>query len=136
MDTARSSRRISALRVGVQPSPTGTVVTLHGDLDAATTGLLADELRPVYAEPHPPPVIIDLSDLQFCDSSGLGELLVTWRRMQRSGGKLALSGVHGICERLLHRTGVHHIFAIYATVTEAQAALAASRLSRQAPHLS
>ena len=50
-------------------------------------------------------IVVDASDLEFLDSSGLGILLAAWQRMERAGGRLELRGVHGQPARILALTG-------------------------------
>lgn len=50
-------------------------------------------------------IVVDASELDFLDSSGLGVLLAAWQRMQRVGGRLELRGVHGQPARILALTG-------------------------------
>jgi anti-sigma B factor antagonist len=50
-------------------------------------------------------LIVDASDLDFLDSSGLGVLLAAWQRMDRDGRRLEVRGVHGQPARVLALTG-------------------------------
>ncbi|MFC4586274.1 STAS domain-containing protein [Sphaerisporangium corydalis] len=111
------------LRVTVETSPAAVVVGLRGELDMATTPRLAGELGVVYELDHPPRLIFDLSELEFCDSSGLGALVRAYKQVRQADGLLALAGVHGMCERVLLRTGLVRIFTCYPTVADAIAGL-------------
>lgn len=50
-------------------------------------------------------IVVDASELDYLDSSGLGVLLAAWQRTQRMGGRLELRGVHGQPARILALTG-------------------------------
>jgi anti-sigma B factor antagonist len=50
-------------------------------------------------------LIVDASDLDFLDSSGLGVLLAAWQRMDRDGRRLEVRGAHGQPARVLALTG-------------------------------
>ena len=50
-------------------------------------------------------LILDASDLELLDSSGLGVLLAAWQRMNRDGRHLEIRGVHGQPARMLAITG-------------------------------
>jgi anti-sigma B factor antagonist len=50
-------------------------------------------------------LIVDASDLDSLDSSGLGVLLAAWQRMDRDGRRLEMRGVHGQPARVLAVTG-------------------------------
>jgi anti-sigma B factor antagonist len=50
-------------------------------------------------------LIVDASELEFLDSSGLGVLLAAWQRMDRDGRRLEVRGAHGQPARMLAITG-------------------------------
>ncbi|WP_084959924.1 STAS domain-containing protein [Thermoactinospora rubra] len=114
----------SPLRVTVEQITLGIMVSLRGELDYATAMLVPSELDQLPTVAGPPRVILDLSELTFCDSSGLMQLLRLWKRLQAAGGALALVGVRGMCARLLQRTALDQLFAMYPSVGEAETALA------------
>lgn len=66
-------------------------------LDAAVTGLLDDGLRLV---------LVDLGALTFCDSTGLGALLRTSRRVREAGGTCVVAGARHAVQRLLVLTSM------------------------------
>ena len=74
-----------SLKATVTASDEGTVIHLAGELDMSTVEALR---QAVVAELHDAParVIVDLGELTFCDSLGLGTLLVLTRtaRSQRT----------------------------------------------------
>ncbi|MFB9684334.1 STAS domain-containing protein [Amycolatopsis plumensis] len=81
-------------------------VTITGDLEFATTGtllrLVTDRLagHPGVREVH-----LDCSELGFCDSSGLSELMKLRRVVTDAGARLHLDHRPPALERLLARTG-------------------------------
>ena len=52
----------------------GVVVALHGELDLATARELELHLREIEAT-HPGRLVIDLTDLEFMDSTGLAVMI-------------------------------------------------------------
>ena len=50
-------------------------------------------------------LIVDASELDLLDSSGLGILLATWQRLTSFGGGLEIRGAHGQPARMLSITG-------------------------------
>ena len=78
-----------AFDIGIGQGPAGAVLTVHGDLDIATVGLLAEARERALAE-RPGALLIDLSAVAFIDSSGLRFLLQTHTLAQREGWKLEL----------------------------------------------
>jgi anti-sigma B factor antagonist len=101
------------------------VVTVHGGLDLDTAAHFSGELAAVCRAADPPLLIVDLSGLDFCDSSGLSALVQLWRHIDNAGGALALVGVSGVCERMLRRTGMlGRVFAVFTSQAQAKQALA------------
>lgn len=114
-----------SLLVTVRDLQGGVVVGLAGELSAHTTARMVREVGRILGRClRPPQVVMDLSAVDFCDSSGLGGLVWVWKQAHEAGGRLVLSGAHGICWHLLHRTGVDRALAHYPRVTDAEAALA------------
>ncbi len=63
------------------------VVTLRGELDMATAEGLSDWL----VESAGSPVVVDLSELSFMDSSGIAALVIARNRMTANGDELILA---------------------------------------------
>jgi anti-anti-sigma factor len=62
----------------------GAIVRLCGELEVTTAGSLRDCLARVVLT-GPTRLVLDLSELEFCDSAGLA-VFVEWRRRARSAG--------------------------------------------------
>lgn len=63
-------------------------------------------------------LIVDIGDIHFLDSSGIGSLLLTLLRMKAKNGKFALVNVHENVERILHQTDLDETFTIYDSESE------------------
>ena len=87
----------------------GGVIVVHGDIDVAGGPILDAAL--LKAE-HVNPVIIDLGDVFFIDSSGLRCLLGASRRARDRGATLVLRGAGSEVLRLLQITGTTEQFSI------------------------
>ena len=64
-------------------------------------------------------VVIDLADVTFVDSSGLGGLIVARTSARQNGGSLSLVSPPPMVRRLLGATRLHDVFAIYDSLPEA-----------------
>ncbi|MEU5881446.1 STAS domain-containing protein [Spirillospora sp. NPDC047279] len=95
---------MSELSLSVTETDGRTVITVSGDLDIRW----AERLTALAAErvPDGASAIIDLTDLAFLDSAGLGTLLNLWKRLQRGGGDLVLAGAGRHNARALWLTGL------------------------------
>ena len=93
------------LSIRVEGSGSSRTVHLEGTCDLATVPELREALMPL-APPEVKRLVIDVSQLEFCDSTGLGTMLGALRRMREGDGEFAISGAHGTVLRLLQITGV------------------------------
>ncbi len=80
----------------------GRVFVLTGELDASTCRGLAECL----VGPSGSLVVIDLSQLTFIDSSGLGALHAAKQRSIKNGGTLVVSRPGPMVHRVLEITGL------------------------------
>ncbi|MDG4781137.1 STAS domain-containing protein [Micromonospora sp. WMMD961] len=78
---------------------------LTGDLDYDTAPELTAAAAALHGDDE---VLVDLTGVGICDSSGLSALLV----MQRSAGAIRLTGVSPQLQRMLDRTGLAELLAI------------------------
>jgi anti-sigma B factor antagonist len=95
-------------------------VHLEGTCDLAS----APQLREKLAELRPPTVrsvVIDVSGLEFIDSTGLGLLLGAMRRLREAGGSLALAGAAGGVLRVLEITDLDKVFPLFPDIESARA---------------
>ncbi len=82
------------------------VLTVRGEIDISTAPLLRDVLRPVL-EHRTGPVVVDLSDVPFMDSTGLHILVETHRQLVPHERPLAIAcRENGQVHRLLALVGV------------------------------
>ncbi|MDP9849985.1 anti-anti-sigma factor [Streptosporangium lutulentum] len=82
-----------------------------GDLDKLSVPRLDEELTELLDRGRVC-LIIDATDLDFCDSTGIWMLLATLRRAYERNGWLRLVGVHGFLGRLLELTRLREAFPI------------------------
>jgi anti-sigma B factor antagonist len=68
-------------------------------------------------------VILDLSEVPYIDSSGLGSLVSAYVSRQKAGRRVALSGVNERVLKLFEITRVESLFLIFETLDHALAAL-------------
>ncbi len=65
-------------------------------------------------------LVLDLSAVEFCDSSGLSALLIADRLMREHKGVIKLVGVHKKVLSLLKISQLDKVFPIFDTITKAQ----------------
>lgn len=76
---------------------------------------IAPELKGEFlliCKPKVESLVIDLADVDFCDSSGLSALLIAERKMKEHGGKVKLLHVHKKVSSLLKISMLDRLFEI------------------------
>jgi anti-sigma B factor antagonist len=102
------------------------VLQVSGELDLVTSPALRQRIHDEVAEGRHSPVL-DLSDVLFCDSSGVGVLIAARRLIRSCQGSLrlilpaqgAVEGSH--VNRVLGALGVRRLFEVYPDITAAVA---------------
>lgn len=84
-----------------------SVVTVAGELDIATQGVLGAVLTDVLAR-YGPDIIVDASAISFCDARGLSALVRGANRAERAGGSLTVVGMSPSLRNLLRLVGLEH----------------------------
>ena len=111
---------MGAVSITVTSQGHTTVVTPHGDLTATTFTQLEASLAPLLAREQPL-LVIDLSQVTTCDTTGLLLLDVAARVAADSTGVLRLAAPPaGVCQAL-RQAGTMHVIATYRTVSGAVA---------------
>jgi anti-sigma B factor antagonist len=90
-------------RVSFETTPAAMVLALSGELDVAVAAQLRtrlDELEVGRGDT----LVIDMSDLDFIDSSGLRVLVVTHQRAHRDGFRMVLVQGSDAVRRILQLT--------------------------------
>lgn len=99
------------------------VITVAGELDIATAPSLCARLDATRAGRRPR-LLVDLSNVEFCDSTGLRALLGAASEVRTHGGRFALvCAPDGGVARLLGVVGATEVIAIHPNRAAAMAAL-------------
>lgn len=99
-------------------TPGAPVVSVMGEVDLGTVGAFARTLLDA-AEDGSGEVIVDLTDCSFLDSRGLGALLATRGRLERSNRRLALVLSNPSLIRIFQITQADEQFEIHPTLAAA-----------------
>jgi anti-anti-sigma factor len=97
-------------------------VAVKGQVDIADAVALEDSIQKAIIE-SAGAFVIDLSDLEFIDSSGLHVLHRARDLLGREDRQLAVVCPHGPVRRVFELSGLSELFALFATREEAAAAL-------------
>ncbi len=80
-----------------------------GDVDIATVDDLRERWFAVASE-RPDCIVIDLSDVSFLDSTGLGLMVGLMKRQREHGASVVLRGADARTARILSITGLDRVF--------------------------
>ena len=81
------------------------VLTVHGEVDLASAPKLAAAMTELIDRGYTS-VAVDLGSVEFIDSSGLGVLVGSLRRLRDDGGDLVLRAASPPVTRILELTGL------------------------------
>lgn len=104
----------------VRRQGTATVVVLTGEVDLHHTPEVHKALV-AACEQKPPSLVINLQEVSYMDSSGIGTLVEVLRRVNAYQGKLGLCHMNDRVYSVFEITKLDHFFKIYKTEAEALA---------------
>jgi anti-sigma B factor antagonist len=105
------------MKIDVQKNGASAVLKLKDrKLDATIASELKGEFL-ILCTPKIRTLTIDLSDVDFCDSSGLSALLIADRKMKEHGGSVKLIHVHKKVAGLLKISMLDRVFDIQEEAT-------------------
>jgi anti-anti-sigma factor len=93
------------LAISVERSPGEVTIHLAGEIDVLTVTSLSALVNEELADP-PARIVLDMAGVTFCDSQGLGTLVVLSRKAQHARVVLALANVGDFLLRVLDITGL------------------------------
>lgn len=97
-----------------------TVVSASGELDVHTAPALKSQLDGLSQSPSPS-LVVDLAEVGFIDSTGLGVLVSTLKHVRESGGSLDVVVSSPRVLRVFALTGLDVVIPLHATLDEALA---------------
>lgn len=88
-------------------------VIVQGDMDLATSGRLVDEVSGQLDE-NVRNLVVDLSGVSFCDSSGLNCLIAIRTRCDEQGTAMTITGATPAFRQIAEITGLTEFLAVQA----------------------
>ena len=93
------------LRLEVEPTGGTTTVRVIGEVDLATSPQLRECLTSLHG-----PVVVDLAEVGFLDSSGLNALIGSKKHLASGGGSLRIEGPQPHVRRVFDVMGMTEWF--------------------------
>ncbi|MFJ5986238.1 STAS domain-containing protein [Lentzea sp. NPDC092896] len=112
---------MTAFTVVTHDTPAGPVLELAGDLDVATAPLALRAVE-AMAPRAGQQVVVDLTGLRFCDSTGISTLIAVHNLAHAADAGVALAGVPRHLARTLALVGLDGFFVTHPTAEHALAA--------------
>jgi anti-sigma B factor antagonist len=100
------------LKVSTRSQGSRTVMSLGGEIDLYTAPRLHGELVSVLSGDSPVQVVVDMSGVEFCDSTGMNVLLAAHRKAREQGGDLELAAPRPAIRKILQVTGLESVFTV------------------------
>jgi anti-sigma B factor antagonist len=103
-----------------------TVIRVEGELDSFTAAQLREGFGRAMQVPTAegaPATVVDIREVPFVDSAGLGALVGGIRRLRQAGGHVALCCTRPSVLRLLNMTGFDRIVTVTSSPEEARQVL-------------
>jgi len=69
-------------------------------------------------------VVVDVSELKYVNSAGLGSFLRNAKRLQEKGGALLLCGLNGLVKEVFEMTRLISVFPVFDSVAAASQSIA------------
>lgn len=92
------------------------IVKLRGELDHHSTESGRRKIDQYYMDKNLSNIILDLTQLTFMDSSGIGLIMGRYKNVLERKGKMALVSDNNSIDRILKMSGLIKIIDLYETV--------------------
>jgi anti-sigma B factor antagonist len=87
-------------------------MSVQGEIDLYTVPKLQRELATALASGDSIRLVVDLSAVDFCDSTGVNVLLAAHRQARERGGDLELAAPRPAVRKILQVTGLETVFTV------------------------
>jgi stage II sporulation protein AA (anti-sigma F factor antagonist) len=99
-------------RVDIRKEKGMLSVALCGEIDHHSAVIVRSEIDGMIAEHRPERLVLDLSGIDFMDSSGIGLIMGRYARMKAVGGELVVQRPNERIRRIFEMAGIERIVRI------------------------
>lgn len=99
------------------------IVRLRGELDHHTADVVRFKMEDAILRGRCEHVVLNLKELKFMDSSGLGVILGRYKLVKSRGGKMVVCDAHPSVKRLFELSGLFKILSLHESERMALASL-------------
>ncbi|MCK9216819.1 MAG: anti-sigma F factor antagonist [Firmicutes bacterium] len=91
------------------------IIKLFGELDHHSSDYIREKIDAEIADKNFKKIIIDVGNLNFMDSSGIGVMIGRYKQITSKGGKLAIANLNPQIKRIYDVCGLKKIIPSYKT---------------------
>jgi len=95
------------------------VIAIHGEIDAYHSGEVKKFLKDAINETSVSKIVLDMSEVNYIDSAGLGSLVALYKDVRMAEKELVLASLKQTVIRIFEMTRLDRVFKIVQTVEEA-----------------
>lgn len=95
------------------------IVGIQGELDHHTAEQMRDKLDELIEDPIIKNLIIDIKDMGFMDSSGIGVLIGRYKLITSRGGQVGIININPNIKKIFRVSGLQKIFKTYDSLEDA-----------------
>jgi len=95
------------------------IVKLSGELDHHTSESLRRKIDRYYSSKNLSNLILDLRDLKFMDSSGIGLIMGRYKMCKDKKGNISIVSTSPYINRMLKMSGIYQIVDVFSDIDEA-----------------
>lgn len=99
------------LQIDLKDDDQGKILLLNGEVDVYTASKLKETVIPLVEEPNTS-VVINLSNVNYIDSTGVGIFIGALKAADKSDTRLKLTGANARVKRLFEITGLDEVIDI------------------------
>ncbi|MGM0501260.1 MAG: STAS domain-containing protein [Bacillota bacterium] len=100
------------MKISVETKEHTLIIKLAGTFDLHTAVYFKQEINN-YLNRKIKGLILDLEDIEFIDSSGIGAVLSIYKKMEKKRGKIAIINVNPNLKRIFELSGILKIINLY-----------------------
>jgi anti-sigma B factor antagonist len=109
------------MKLNVEIQGDTAVVTLEGALDAQTAPTLKNSFAEIIRDGRQD-IVLDLTAVDFMDSSGLGAVVGAYKQVRIGKGDLRIAGLQPVVRKVFELTRLDRVFRIFDSTDQAVAA--------------
>ncbi len=105
------------MEITIRDETNVTILALKGRLDLGTGSAVKEQVKNLF-EKEKTMIHLNLAEVEFINSSGLGSLVSIMKEVRLRKGRLTLSNLDSYVQEIFEITQLSHIFEIFATEEE------------------